>query len=374
MISNPQTQNNPHRRYDSNTTTVYLPLPKSMLDVIFSDQIREKILGKTFGKIDDSVNWDFDTGIVTINKSRTFRVIAATQTNLRRINEYIKTNGTPDLIIKEIGSVGFAKTNRRIDLFCEVIGANLVLVEPFEFNVGGLNGVSEFRRRHLTDDPQYQLLGESGITGGSLRVRSVALPTAAVDLPASHPEVVAAHTLKNAAKARNDPHPFATSKWMMDSMTNNVSTGKTEFIPTPTPGDLPQITNRVVIDQNKDLHVLANSTQAQVPVLTITNDRIANTATDIVDGTIYRTTLDGYATNAFPARPSCFYYPHPPQIGLFGLTPYTLFSNPRDLAIIIGLALLSTDSNSKTYHYNYITTTTVIDNQNIEDELYGESK
>jgi len=372
MLSNNQPQTNSPRRYDTGSTTVFFPLPKTMLDYIFSDHLRDKILGKSFGNLSGTASWDKNTGIVTIRNSVSFRVIAATQNNIHKIYEYVKNNGTAEEIIRQLSVIGPAKVNEKIELLADSIGSNLTLIDPYEFSVGSLNGISEFRRRHLSEDPQWILIEDSGSIGSKGRVKSVALPTSENNLPGSHPELAPVHQVKSASKAADDNHPFAKQKQKIEAMFNDVAIGKTEMIPTPSPADIPKITDRIVAGTKGDIHVLSTSDQPTQAVMSITNDSIRNTATKIVDGTVYRSTLDGYSTNAFPAHPSSFYYPHPANISLFGFSPYTLFDNPRDLAIIIGLALISDSSSKKSYHYSYIKTTTVIDNQNIDDELYGE--
>lgn len=111
----------------------------------------------------------------------------------------------------------------------------------------------------------------------------------------------------------------------------------------------------------------------QPPILKIggRSDVLESSASREVDGTIRKTTKEGLYTNPNVLYPSSFFSAIPPMLtSLFG-GPLKLMDNPELVIGLIGIVTLGQTDKDTYSDYHKELPTQIIDNQEIEDRLFG---
>jgi len=365
-----QPQQNHHRRYDTVGHTIWLPLPKYVLDNIFHNELRTEILGALGTKIGDVDDWDPDTGISTVHDGGGFRILVARQEGLIKIQQLIRDHGNIWNITAKVPLVGMAKVKDQVRHFITSLGAHIAIAEPYEFFIG-VNGVNRFKQRHLTEDPQWRLIQESPNLAGTIMLKSVALPTAPHGLPASHPELQAYGLVKERAQSiGGTSNLFSETKILLNSLFGDYKTDSKYVVDSRGSVPTAPITNWIHTTPAGSTSFIASGPVKQPPVVVIDNEKFTNTAQSIQDGTVRKTTLDGYVRNINPAFPSSFYHPHPDWIGISFVNPIAWMKNWKAASTIILIALATSEKSSTKYIEYHKSTTQVIDNQEMENLLW----
>jgi hypothetical protein len=120
---------------------------------------------------------------------------------------------------------------------------------------------------------------------------------------------------------------------------------------------------------------MPNSAGKADPVLTIGGEdhEIISTARHETEGTIDKTSYkEGVRTNPLVLFPSSFFTPIPPWLNSLMPGPLATLSNPTLLVTIIAVVAAAHKEEDDSYSYSRRTLPTkVIDNQELEDQLFG---
>lgn len=150
------------------------------------------------------------------------------------------------------------------------------------------------------------------------------------------------------------------------------------FIPNPFPElstrKLVDISYSVYVDDTGETGIVRKGEGKTAPVLKIGGERdvLESSASREVDSTIRKTTKkEGLSTNPAILFPSSYFTPIPPMLqGMFA-GPLSIIDNP-DLVIGIISAVAISRTTDKSYsHYHEQTERSVIDNQELEDQLFS---
>jgi len=368
-----QNQGNPARRYDNLGVVVWSPLPKDILDNIFHPGLRDKILGQLSKNIGDTVDWDPATGICTLHNAGTFRILLSREEGIAKMHAFLLEYGNVWSNINGIQNNSFENISKRISVIADTLAANVALAEPYEFFVGR-SGISLFKEKHLNDPSTHILTQEYSALAGSVRVRSVPLPNAPHKLPASHPELVKTSSIQQRSKDIGNPKRpvLAESKAALDNLFAPYDPTSRDRYGTDsraTADILPLESN--LVNQDGVMSFIPQGDTRQTPAAQIGNDRFTNTASTIQDGTIRKSTLDGYARNANPAYPSSSFHPHPDWNSSVLAGPRILV-DINYIGALIGIAGFLFKHDSSKYTYIYKNTTNIVDRQKTSDFLFKE--
>jgi hypothetical protein len=366
-----QPQANHPRRYDNLGAVIWMPLPKYILDNIFHFQMRDTVLGSLGKDLGEILDWDPATGICTLHDSGSFRILLSKQEGIHKMFSYLNEFGNVWNVIEGLTNSSFENTKKKLELLAQTLAANIAIAEPYEFFVGRL-GINEFKERHFSDPATHNLVEEYSTVAGSIRVKSVPLPSAPHGLPASHPELAKMSLIQERTKSvGNVQSPvLAESRAILGSLFATSEPGTKERFGVDSRADSKvDNLNRNLVNQEGTISVLPEGDTKQTPVVEMGNDRFVNTAATIQDGTIKKSTLDGYARNANPGYPSSYFHPHPDWNNSVLAGPRIL-SDFKSIAILIGIAVIL-QSDNDSYSTIYKNTTKVIDNQKADSYLFG---
>lgn len=352
------------QRKEAGGQTIWHPLPSNILQNIFDDDLRSVILNKFFDDKGNFGYWNVTYGYYAHKQSGLLFCLAATEEGLITINRFIKENGNV-WNIKQDDTLDTGRKLPLINKLADVIGRSIALVQPADFNTGN---ISELVNKHCKPNPGYVFVRDQGSNyPGTIRVRSLQTEKSTVDLPGSHPDMILEHKAQAAQESVHSKNRFALSKSLLDAIYETPSS--TKYVPNVNPQPTVPIEDHLV---HKDgaYEFLPNGPK-QNPLLIVGNDTVGHTASVVYRGTPHESTLTALASNPLVTQPSSSFNPHPYWLSSIFVSPINVLRDPKASAAIIAIALLYSNKSSTQYITNVNKLTTVIDNEEIDKDLYG---
>lgn len=367
MKSNSQ-YTDPSRKTGTVGNSIWVPLPSSMLDIIFDPSVSSLILGNLISGQGDVGEWDTKNGIYKHHSSGIYLVIAADPEDLVYLRKYINLGGSPASIKSKMNDTAPQQLNKKLQQLADVFGKYIALIQPYEYTPYNHRQLLE---RHFSTSPGWAFVRE-GISDypGTIRVKSMPTHRAIEDIPGSHSSQIP----RSLSRARSNPvsNRFKHELDILDVLFEDT-TKETDFVSDVLPDNPGQPLERNLENHQGRITFIDDGANKQAPIAAIGQDAFINNAGFIQDGSIQKVTLEGpYRRNINPAHPSSHFYPHADWLSALFVFPQSLIRDPKTAAAIIGIALIISKGQEHTKYISTLNKTKqVIDNQQIEDDLLG---
>jgi len=352
-------------RQEASSGEVYVLLPKKILSLLKEDLINKTLFQK-FSRESPNLSWNLDFGYAVSTNNTAIFVLVVKQSNVTKLYQLYEKYIIDLKDTKNLPQLAINYSNKFL---------NFIALGSTEYNTD--SNLGDFNSNHLSDSPTRIFRSADSNTAGIIRLRSESNISGKTDIVGSAPqnatrgEVDAKKEIQSKAK----PGEFLLGTRMALAGAFNRRSDPT---PVPSADNNPKISPvlKQMVSDDGQISIYELGPDSLNPIVRAGKGFWGDTARNRQYGTPNVTTVGGHANNPNIMRPSSHFYPKDFwQATVFTSPLVSLFSNPNNIGVIvlaaIGAGIAAASSDDKQFTKNYIKTSSIIDNKEVDKDLYG---
>ena len=366
-------------RQEASNGEIWLPLPSDIVRYIYSN-IGSSILG-AFSPNNKKLTADkqANNGIIALNDSKSLCCFVVRSADIKGLRKLFDEK---DSVVPPSENEEEVLSNRdKLDKYNQQL-ANYIAIGVTDYSADDISTLIE---RHYAENAGCVFRSETSNVSGTVRLKSHSTPSHNSTIPASHPVMI--------PKTEADVSRAHKSSRFLNTARLNVSAAFNTSTSTVGVG-IGQAVNRRS-DENYVPNANANpmlsdplkqmaSNDGMVTWYELGDNKISpimragkgfygDTAEKRQYGTHRVTTIDGLSSNDQIGRPSAHFFPKDFWQATLFTSPFaSIFSSPANLAVIVAVALgMFPNQEDKEFKKNYKKTESIIDNSEVDKDLYG---